>query len=71
MNSLVFLLVKSAKNTVLELRRKPAKLLLWVLVLAGMGMLLLGSLFAPPAKLAPWISFGSKAFCFYSSYFLS
>lgn len=50
MNSLVFLLVKSAKNTVLELRRKPAKLLLWVLVLAGMGMLLLSSLFAPPSQ---------------------
>lgn len=37
MNSLVFLLLRSAKNTLLELRRKPAKLLLWVLVIAGIG----------------------------------
>lgn len=45
MNSLVFLLVRSAKNSLLELRRKPAKLLLWVLVLAGIGGIFLLSLF--------------------------
>ena len=45
MNSLVFLLVKSAKNTLLELRRKPAKLALWVLVIAGIGGIFLLSLF--------------------------
>ncbi|MDD2498077.1 MAG: putative ABC exporter domain-containing protein [Desulfitobacteriaceae bacterium] len=45
MNSLVFLLVRSARNSLLELRRKPAKLLLWVLVLAGIGGIFLLSLF--------------------------
>jgi hypothetical protein len=45
MSSLVFLLVKSAKNTLLELRRKPAKLALWVLVIAGIGGIFLFSLF--------------------------
>lgn len=35
MSSLIFLLVKSAKNSFLELLRKPAKLILWVLVAAG------------------------------------
>jgi hypothetical protein len=34
-SSLVFLLVRSAKNSFLELLRKPAKLILWVLVVAG------------------------------------
>ncbi|NLN88328.1 MAG: hypothetical protein GX133_12180 [Syntrophomonadaceae bacterium] len=50
MNSLVFLLVKSAKNTVLELRRKPAKLLLWVLVLAGIVGIFLSLRFTPPSE---------------------
>jgi hypothetical protein len=45
MNSLVFLLAKSAKNTLLELRRKPAKLALWVLVIAGIGGIFILSLF--------------------------
>lgn len=45
MNSLVFLLVRSAKNSLLELRRKPAKLVLWVLVIAGIGGIFLLSLF--------------------------
>ncbi len=45
MNSLVFLLLRSAKNTLLELRRKPAKLLLWVLVIAGIGGIFILSLF--------------------------
>ncbi len=45
MNSLVFLLVRSAKNSLLELRRKPAKLALWVLVIAGIGGIFLLSLF--------------------------
>jgi hypothetical protein len=44
-NSLVFLLVRSAKNTLLELRRKPAKLLLWVLAIAGIGGVFLLSLY--------------------------
>ncbi|QOX64119.1 hypothetical protein FRZ06_12615 [Anoxybacterium hadale] len=35
MNSLIFLLVRSGKNTFLELMRKPAKLILW-LVLVGL-----------------------------------
>ena len=47
MNSLVFLLVRSAKNTLLELRRKPAKLALWVLLIAGIGGILLLSLLSP------------------------
>jgi hypothetical protein len=45
MNSLVFLLVKSAKNNLLELRRKPAKLILWVFVLAMIIGLIVLSLF--------------------------
>ena len=45
MNSLVFLLAKSAKNSLLELRRKPAKLMLWVLVIAGIGGIFLLSMF--------------------------
>ena len=36
MNSLVFLLVRSTKNSFLELLRKPAKLAMWVLVIGGM-----------------------------------
>lgn len=45
MNSLVYLLVRSAKNTLLELRRKPAKLALWLLVIVGIGGIFLISLF--------------------------
>jgi hypothetical protein len=45
MNSLVYLLVKSAKNNLLELRRKPAKLVLWLLVIAGIGGVFILSLF--------------------------
>jgi len=45
MNCLVFLLVKSAKNSLLELLRKPAKLALWVLVIVGIGGLFVLSLF--------------------------
>ncbi|NLM21909.1 MAG: hypothetical protein GX207_09220 [Peptococcaceae bacterium] len=45
MNSLVFLLVKSAKNSLLELRRKPAKLILWVFLLAMIGGLFVLSLY--------------------------
>ncbi|UWG96580.1 putative ABC exporter domain-containing protein [Dehalobacter sp. DCM] len=45
MNSLVYLLVKSAKNRLLELLRKPAKLVLWLLVIAGIGGIFLVSLF--------------------------
>ena len=35
MNSLVFLLMMSVKNSFLELLRKPAKLVLWILVVGG------------------------------------
>lgn len=45
MSSLVFLLIRSAKNNFLELLRKPAKLALWVLVLAGIGGIFILSLF--------------------------
>lgn len=45
MSSLVFLLVRSAKNSFLELLHKPAKLLLWLLVLAGIGGIVILSLF--------------------------
>jgi hypothetical protein len=44
MNSLIFLLARSAKNTLLELRWKPAKLLLWVLTIAGIGGIFILSL---------------------------
>jgi hypothetical protein len=45
MNSLVFLLIRSARNTLLELRRKPAKLALWILAIGGIGAILILSLF--------------------------
>lgn len=45
MNSLVFLLIKSAKNSLLELLRKPAKLVLWVLVIVAIGGVVITSLF--------------------------
>ena len=45
MNSLIFLLAKSAKNTLRELGRKPAKLALWILVVVGSGGIFLLSLF--------------------------
>jgi len=42
MNSLIFLLTRSAKNSLLELLRKPAKLVLWIVVIALIaGMLVL------------------------------
>ncbi len=37
MSSLVFLLTKSIKNSLLELLRKPAKLVLWIAVIAMIG----------------------------------
>ena len=40
MSSLVYLLVKSMKNSALEVLRKPAKLALWILTLAGIGAIL-------------------------------
>ena len=48
MNSLVFLLLRSAKNTLLELGRKPAKLLLWVLVIAGLAVFYSFAVYHPP-----------------------
>ncbi len=45
MSSLVFLLTRSAKNNFLELWRKPAKLVLWTLVIAGIGGIFLLSMF--------------------------
>ncbi|KPU42443.1 hypothetical protein OXPF_42280 [Oxobacter pfennigii] len=45
MSSLVFLLTRSVKNSFLELLRKPAKLMLWVLVIAGIGGIFILSLF--------------------------
>ncbi len=47
MNSLVFLLARSAKNSFLELLRKPAKLVLWTLVIAGIGAVIILSMFTP------------------------
>lgn len=35
MNSLIFLLVKSVKNSILEIFRKPAKLIIWALTIVG------------------------------------
>lgn len=45
MSSFAFLLTRSVKNSFLELLRKPAKLLLWVLVIAGIGGLFILSMF--------------------------
>ncbi len=45
MASLVFLITRSAKNRFLELLRKPAKLILWALVIAGIAGIFLLSVF--------------------------
>jgi len=45
MSSLIFLLLRSAKNTFLELLRKPAQLVLWVFLIATFGGVILLSLF--------------------------
>ncbi len=45
MSSLVFLLIRSAKNLFLELLRKPAQLALWVLLIAAIGGMILLSIF--------------------------
>lgn len=45
MSSLVFLLVKSAKNSFFELLRKPAKLIMWIVFLAMIVGLIVLSLF--------------------------
>lgn len=45
MNSLVFLLAKSAKNSFLELLRKPAKLILWTFVIAMIAGVFILSMF--------------------------
>lgn len=45
MSSLVFLLIRSAKNGFLEILRKPGKLILWVLVIAGIAGVFILSLF--------------------------
>jgi hypothetical protein len=45
MNSLVFLITRTAKNQVLEVLRKPAKLIIWSVALAGIIAVLIISLF--------------------------
>ncbi|MBE6906739.1 MAG: hypothetical protein E7476_10755 [Ruminococcaceae bacterium] len=45
MSSLVFLLARSVKNSFLELLRKPAKLILWIFVIAMLGGVLILSMF--------------------------
>ncbi len=45
MSSLIFLLARSAKNSLLELLRKPAKLILWIFVIAMLGGVLILSMF--------------------------
>lgn len=45
MSSLVFLLTRSAKNSFLEIFRKPAKLVLWIFVIAAIGGIFILSLF--------------------------
>lgn len=53
MSSLIYLLVRSAKNTLLELRRKPAKLVLWLLVIAAICGFFIVSLFTSQNKGTP------------------
>lgn len=45
MSSLVFLVTRSVKNSFLELLRKPAKLILWIFVIAMLGGVLILSMF--------------------------
>ncbi|MDX9871773.1 MAG: putative ABC exporter domain-containing protein [Clostridia bacterium] len=45
MNSLVFVLVRSAKNSLLEILRKPAKLALWIFIVVMIGGFFILSLF--------------------------
>lgn len=45
MSSLVFLVIKSAKNSFLELLRKPAKLLMWIFVVAMIVGIFIVSIF--------------------------
>lgn len=45
MNSLIFLLSRSIKNSFFEILRKPAKLVLWILVIGGIGALFILSSF--------------------------
>lgn len=47
MNSFVFLLIRNAKNNLLELRRKPAKLALWAVLIVGLGGVFFLSLSTP------------------------
>ncbi len=49
MSSLIFLLTRSAKNRLLELWRKPAKLALWILVIAMIGGIFILSMFNRPS----------------------
>lgn len=44
MSSLLFLLTRSAKNSFLEIFRKPAKLILWIFVAAMLGLVLVLSM---------------------------
>ncbi|MDR0671422.1 MAG: putative ABC exporter domain-containing protein [Oscillospiraceae bacterium] len=53
MNSLAYLLVRSLKNSALELRRKPAKLVLYLLVIAVIAGLFMLSLFTQNEAAAP------------------
>ncbi len=45
MSSLLFLLIRSTKNNFLEILRKPGKLILWILVIAGIGGIFALSIF--------------------------
>jgi hypothetical protein len=47
MNSLVFLLTRSMKNSLLETLRKPAKLTLWLILVIVLGGVLAISIFVP------------------------
>ena len=46
MNSLIYILVRSAKNNLRELIRKPGKLILYIIAIAGIAFMLIGQLFS-------------------------
>lgn len=54
MRSLVYLLARSAKNSLLELRRKPGKLIMYLLVVALIVGVVLSTLFTPSKAENAW-----------------
>ena len=71
MNSLLYLLRKSAKNTLLEILRKPGKLIPYLLVIGLLVLAFVSSLFSEPAqgKLLDRLYLEAAFFAFLSLFF--